>query len=912
MRSLTRGVLVLIPFATGCSSTPETAISQVDQVKSPALSSTVDVIRDEWGIPHIFGDNLPDVAFAEGYLMAQDRLVQMDLVRHNAAGRLTEIAGDLSASIFDRDVAMRAQHLSSTADASWQALMQSQDPDDKILTQTLTKFTAGVNAYITDLQNGRYTLPPVLLLAYNANTIEPWKESDALLVGMQIAYELSFDAGGEIARTQLETAALAAFDNSGDMDRQKRKGLGRDLINLAPIDPTFTLPGDFSTLGPIAQSTAPTSVLALLDADRAGLDGLGKDWRHFGAKGSNNWVIGPALSATGHTIVANDPHLGLTNPANFYLVELVVRGGPHPMRLMGAQFPGAPGVILGHNEHVAWAATVSNLDVTDVYRETVVPCDGSSNPCVMFNGAKVALVPRTEGFKIGRMGDIKSTRTITIWDVPHHGPILPRVTADHMGTEPLGSTELSVRWTGHQPQRLLSALYGLDKSSSVKEAAQAMQRDFKVGGQNWILGDDQGHFGWTETTQVPRRPAGTVPWKVMPGDGSAEWLGDLDLMYVPHAFDPDVGFLATANADPIGVTADGEPFADEPVVDGIPLYIGADFDPGTRVGRITKRLQAFIDQGHKITVEDMQSIQADDVSEWDQLLAPTLFDASQALAEEIATPGTHPELSAMVMTADAPSKTLVKQVHDVVASWDFTTHADSQAAAVFNVWVTRFVDLALVDEIEAGALQPSDEEQLKLLVRMCTDPSHLNVPLSSTGDSILFDNLNTPGVIESKRQIAAKGVLDMLDYLLVPSVLGPDFSTWNWGRLHTLVVNGLLPLDSLRIPLKTDPSMPNGFPRHGDNGTVDVGHHGLAVDSFGYADGPNIRAVYELDPKGPHVKNVIPGGEVFDPNSPHYKDLLLLWVQNQTFDHAFSDADAVASAKIEVMKNGGGRVRFSP
>jgi penicillin amidase len=913
MGSLTRRALLLIPLLSACSQAPETQIPIGDTVNDPALSSNVDMIRDEWGIPHIFGDNLPDVAFVEGYMMAEDRLVQMDLVRKNAAGRLTEVAGDLSADIFDKDVGMRTHHLASTADASWQALQQSTDPDDQLLVQTLTKFTAGINSYLKDLQGGRYTLPPALLLAYNAMTIEPWKESDALLIGMQIAFELSFDADGDIARTNLETMALSAFDNSGDQDKQKRHGIGRDFANLAPIDPTFTLPGDFSTLGPIAQAKVPDlSTLALYQADQQTLKGEGTDWRHFGAKGSNNWVIGPQLSATGHTIVANDPHLGLQNPANFYLVELVVRGGPHPVRMMGAQFPGAPGVILGHNEHVAWAATTSNLDVTDVYQETIVNCSGTSNPCVVFNGAQVPLVPRQEDFQIGRMGDIKSTRTITIWDVPQHGPIIPRVTADHMGVEPLGSTELSVRWTGHQPQRLLSALFGMNISSSVKQAAESLQRDFKVGGQNWVLGDDQGHFGWTEATQVPRRPAGTIPWKVVPGDGSAEWQDDLDLMYVPHAFDPDVGFLATANADPIGVTADGEPFASEPVVDGLPLYIGAAFDPGTRVGRITKRINDYVAQGHKITVEDMQSIQADDISEWDDQLRPTFVDAAQALVEEIATPGAHPELSAMVSTADAPSKMLVQKSLDAVNAWDLTTHADSLAAVLFNVWVTRFIDLAIVDEIEAGGLVVGDDQVLKLLVRMCNDPSHLNVPLSSTGDSILFDDLNTPGVIESKRQMAAKGILDMLDTLLPPMVLGPNFDTWTWGKLHTLTLDGLLPLDALQIPLKTDATYPNGFPRHGDNGTVDVGEHGISVTDFSYSSGPNIRAVYDLDPKGPHVKNTIPGGEVFDPNSPHYKDLLMLWLQNQTFDHAFSDADAVASAKVEVMKNGGGRVRFSP
>jgi penicillin amidase len=918
MHPPTRLACAFIPalLAAACSTqSPVETLPVTTTFHNDALTSNVDLIRDEWGIPHIYGDNLPDVAFVEGYVMGMDRLVQMDLVRHNAAGTLTELGGAISPGLFDGDVRMRTHHLRSTAQAAWDELSMSSDPDDQLLTQTLTSFAAGVNAYLADLQAGNYSLPPALAFDYDPSTTQPWSEVDSILVGMQIAFNLSFDADSDIYRSQLDAAAALLFDNSNVPAQLMRKGIGQDLQRLQPIDPTFTLPGDLSNLGPIAQSaTLGADALALLQADDASVSRLGLARRDFPARGSNNFVIGPQLSATGHTLVANDPHLALQNPATFYLLQLVVRGGKYPVSMMGAQFAGAPGVILGHNARVAWAATTSNLDVTDVYRETVVPCDASNNPCVMFNGQKVALVPRQEKFDIGRLGTIVSSRTVTLWDVPQHGPIIPRVKPDHSDVEALGSQELSVRWTGHQPSQLLRALFGLDKAASVKEAAEALQRDFRVGGVNWVLGDDQGHFGWTQTTEVPRRPAGTVPWKVMAGDGSAEWLGDLDLAWVPHAFDVDAGFLVTANADPVGVTADGEPFASEPVVDGIPLYIGADFDPGTRVGRITKRIQELVAQGNKISVDDLQSIQADDVSEWDQLLAPTLLDATQAILEEIATPGAHPELTALLSTADAPSKMNVQAVHDDVAAWDFSTKSDSRAALFFNVWVTRFALLAFEDELDLLASQNvtiGTNGQLKLLVTMCTDPTKLATPLSSVGDSILFDDSNTPE-IESKRLIAAEAVFDMLDYLLADKTLGPDVSTWSWGKLHTLTLTGLLPVDALQIPLKGDAMFPNGFPRHGDNGTVDVGQHGLAVDDFTYTDGPVIRAVYELDPAGPHAKNALPGGETFDPQSPHYRDLLDLWRENQTFDHAFTEADAVASAKKEIAAHGGGRMRFSP
>jgi penicillin amidase len=906
----------LIPIA--CSQPLIETVPQVDVVESTRLSGTVDVVRDQYGVPHIYGGSFDDVAYAQGYMMASDRLVQLDLARRSPSGTLAEIAGSLSAGLIDTDIRMRVHHMRKTSEDAFAELQMraASDPDAKLLVAALGKFAAGVNDYVDGLKSQRYYLPVELSFTFDYNTWQPWTEVDSLVIGRLVTFDLSYDADSDIARTALDATGAARFDQSGDPARSIRKGIARDLQLLAPMDPTYTLPGDFSTLQPITASAAPlssplstsSSALALLLADRPTVMNTGNDrWLHPD-KGSNNWVIGPSLSASGHTLVANDPHLSLQNPSTFYLVHLNV-GGSSPLNVTGAQFPGAPGVILGMNQHVAWGATTSNLDVTDVYQETIVPCDDGTNPCVMWKGQKVALVPRTEKIGVGRFGTLERTIEVTLWDVPHHGPILPRITADH-GVEPLGSTELSVRWTGHEVTQELLTVLGLDRAKSVKEAETAIEQHFKVGGENWVLGDDQGHFGWTQASRVPRRPAGTVPWKVLPGDGSAEWGADLDLRYVPHAFDPAEGFLATANADPIGVTDDGEPFASEPVVDGAPLYIGAGFDSGTRVGRITKRLKELSSQ-KKLTLEDLQAIQADDVSEWDAALAPTFLDAAQALAEEIATPGAHPELTTLVAAASPPSKAAVPTAIDLISKWTFDTPTDSRAATLFNVWVTRFALDVFEDEFDILGFQPGSEAQLKLLVRMCTAPQTLSTIFSSAGDNILFDDLNSVDVVESKRYVAARALFDAVDYL-VPQ-LGPDLSTWTWGRLHTLTLQGLLPIDALQLPPKNDPNFPNGFPRHGDNGTVDVGEHGLDVADYSYAHGPVIRAVYELDPKGPRAKNALPGGEILDAHSPHFKDLMELWRVNQTFDVPFADVDVVASAKAETaLHNLGGRIRFRP
>ena len=143
--------------------------------------------------------------------------------------------------------------------------------------------------------------------------------------------------------------------------------------------------------------------------------------------------------------------------------------------------------------------------------------------------------------------------------------------------------------------------------------------------------------------------------------------------------------------------------------------------------------------------------------------------------------------------------------------------------------------------------------------------------------------------------------------------LGADPAGWRWGLVHTLTLAPVLPIDSLQIPLASDPAFPNGFPRHGDNGTVDVGDHGISTGGdCSYSSGPQVRFVVDLDEDGPHARNALPGGEVFDPASPHYRDFMELWRTNQTADYAFNESDVAAAAKLELTAHALGRVRFEP
>jgi penicillin amidase len=226
------------------------------------------------------------------------------------------------------------------------------------------------------------------------------------------------------------------------------------------------------------------------------------------------------------------------------------------------------------------------------------------------------------------------------------------------------------------------------------------------------------------------------------------------------------------------------------------------------------------------------------------------------------------------------------------------------------VWMRRFADRTFVDETTALGLVPGSDATLKLLVRLCTHTELLHTALDPTsGDPILFDVWDTVEQ-ETKREQAAHAILDTLDFLY--GALGADATQWRWGNLHTLTLQFLAPIDALQIPLKTDATYPNGFPRHGGIGTVDVGGDNLDLGDYSYTHGPAIRFVAELDPKGVRARNALPGGEVLDPTSPHYRDMMELWRKNKTIDLAFTEGDVAASAKIELMKNGDGRVHFTP
>ncbi|HEY2364977.1 MAG TPA: penicillin acylase family protein, partial [Polyangiaceae bacterium] len=487
---------------------------------------------------------------------------------------------------------------------------------------------------------------------------------------------------------------------------------------------------------------------------------------------------------------------------------------------------------------------------------------------------------------------------------------------------------LSYRWTGLEPSKEVTAINHLQRATSVEDVRTAL-RDFGVGAQNWVSADDQGNIFYTSQSRVPKRAPGAVAWDastyqgtlpmfVLPGDGTAEWTGDLEEAYVPHVKNPSQGFIATANADQVGVTLDNDPSNDK-LPNGDPVYIGGDFDLGFRVGRITSRLKSL---GHPATPDDMASIQADAHSPFGSMLAPKLAAAITAAEAERTTPGTHTDLTSIV--ADARySAANVSEIQSWLTAWqaaDYSTESgmnpedntpltdatmtSAQATLLFEVWLVRMGMLTFDDEIAKLGTSVSEVPRMLAYIWTAPDQTKLATYDVATQESSLFDDMTTTTVTETSEQLAITALLDSLDYL--DKAYGSDRSKWRWGVPHTIRFDALVPLwGGLSIPPVGDAVFLNGFPRHGDLHTVDVANFGSHPGSFTnldftYGSGPTQRMVADVQSPAPVTRNALPGGNVWDNGSPYFRNEAERWRRNQNRPVWIQRADVIKDAKERI------------
>lgn len=472
---------------TGLRQRSIAALAQLDgQITVPGLSGPVEVLRDRWGVPHIYASRSEDLFLAQGFVAAQDRLFQMDLWRRQAVGEMAEAFGP---KFLDHDRLSRLVRYRGDLDAEW----ASYSPDAHAIAAA---FVRGINAYIDHLAQGPKQRLPIEFQLLGL-TPKKWQPEDVL--GRLSGLVMTRNFTSELLRAELIAAV--------GIERARR---------LAPADPAL----DF----------APEPGLELAGLDHAALavyervtGALQFDPREFG---SNNWVVDGTLSASGKPLLANDPHRGHQVPALRYLVHLVAPG----WNVIGAGEPALPGVAIGHNERVAWGLTIVGTDQTDVVVEETHP-DDPSRYRVGDGWQPLTTVVETVAVRN------RPAETFTL-RFTRHGPVVHEDRARRR--------LLVLQWSGREPGTApyLGSL-ALARAQSAAEFRTAA-RAWKLPSENLVYADVDGHIGWIAAALTPnRRHSGLLP---MPGAaGRAAWDGFLRWKDLPQEFDPPRHYVLTAN-----------------------------------------------------------------------------------------------------------------------------------------------------------------------------------------------------------------------------------------------------------------------------------------------------------------------------------------------------------------------------
>jgi penicillin amidase len=536
-----------------------------DSATVPGLAGRVEVRYDDRGVPHVFAARLEDAWRALGFVVARDRLFQLELQTRAGVGTLTELAG-AGALPLDRET--RELGLDAYARAAWARL-----PDSALARRAAVAFADGVNAYASRMTAAELPLE-YRLAGATPQRWEPWHTA-ALFARM--GYTLAWN-DDELWRERVRalvgpTATAALYPKDAPLQEPiEPNGAG------APVERVVRVPA------PGARDS--TRLVALRGLD---LPSGRRDWTD--ALGSNNWAVAPSRSASGHALLSGDPHLELSLPSIWYETHLVV---PDTLDAYGVTFPGAPTVVIGFNRDAAWTFTNTESDVLDRWVETV---DDERAPTrYQVDGAwrALRLEPTTYRDKTGRA---IATDTIR-WT--HRGPM-----------QRVGGRWISLRWTVLEAGTELGAFIAIDRVKDARDFMSAMN-GFQAPAQNMLVADRGGHIAIRSTGRFPIRADNAGDALRDGGTSSTDWRGDLPLDRYPQAFDPAQGFLASANQQPRDPARD-------------PFYFGANWYAPWRAMRINALLRA----DSSVTPDDMRRFQTDPGSARADAFVPLLLDGAR-------------------------------------------------------------------------------------------------------------------------------------------------------------------------------------------------------------------------------------------------------------------------------------------
>ena len=654
-------------------------------LRVPGLLQPVTIARDEFGTPHIHALSDHDLFFVLGYVHAQDRLWQMDMAARAGEGRLSEVVGAVTVP-FDR--MFRIIGLRRNAEAIERSLSDASR-------SSLQAYADGVNALIEG-QKGKYPLE-FDMLGYEP---EHWTPLRTIIIGRMMAWELNLSWW-----TDLTFGEIA-----------ERVGLEKTLDILPPYP---------SSVPPVVPDNAwkHTSALA------GGYMKTARDFLAFmGAPamtgGSNAWVVAPARSASRATLLANDTHLRLTLPDQWYEVHLTAPG----YSVRGMSIPGAPAVVAGRNDSLAWGITSLMPDDADFYAERIDSADADR---YLYNGEWLRMTTLQE--EINVRGD--SARTVTI-RLTRHGPVVTDISTPlKLGTYPYVA---SMRWTGFEIDDQFEAFRKIDRARNWKEFTDGV-REFAVPGQNFIYGDVRGNIGYRCGARIPLRARGNAILPLPGWEAASDWKGFVPFDQLPHLYNPPEGYIASANNKIVG--------------DSYPYYITDLWEPPSRFLRLREVL-AKADE--RFTVEDFELLQNDQFSFHAREITPFILTAFHDSAVGL------------------PEGNLALEY---LRNWHDRFSTDDIATSIYEMFFVRLVRNIYQDE-----MGPEIFHDYVLLTNI---PIRVTTRLLEEGTSPWFDDVTTPQV-ETRDDIIRKSFREAL--VALRERLGTDTKSWRWGSLHTVTL----------------------------------------------------------------------------------------------------------------------------
>jgi penicillin G amidase len=841
------------------------------------LTGPVSVQRDKNGIPQIYAGNPADLFLAEGYVQAQDRFWQMDVDRHITSGTLAALLGQ---SALSTDEFVRTLGWQQVAEQSYAELSPS-------TRQYLQAFSQGVNDYLAAHPGGsslsiEYTLigAPLFGTVHDYRPA-PWTPVDSVAWIEAMAWDLRDNVDDEVSRSLLtQTLSVAQINQLypaypyGEHSPIVSQGA---LVGSTYENSTEGGATDSSAGPPVALPDAAEQKLTALSGLLAQIPSvLGPADPGDSGVGSNSWVVSGTLTNTGKPLLANDPHLAPSLPSIWYQIGLhcTTVDAACPYDVAGYAFPGMPGVVIGHNDDIAWGFTNESDDVTDLYLEKI---DG---PDYLYDGREYPLTEHTETIDVAGGSPV----TITV-RATRHGPLISDVSSDYklVGTQAPAARSgdpaegaapgiqygVALEWTALQANTTMDALFELDRATDWTQF-RAAAADFTVPAQNMVYADTKGNIGYQAPGRIPIRKNGNGQWPVPGWTDQYDWTGYIPFSALPNEYDPSRGYIVTANNAVIGPK--------------YPYLLTTDWDYGYRSQRIIQDIQKYTANGAKITEADMASIQMDDYNPEAAVIVPYLLKVK-------VDPFTRP-------------------AQDLLKNWNYDQPASSGAAAYYNAVWTEILKMAFASKM------PTDVDLSTLGLDGGDRWFAVVESLITQPDSSWWNTTGTPAaVLPTATTPAYPTTLHPAttppkdrDQLLAAAMeqarvdltaqLGKNVSTWTWGRMHTLTpTEPTLGTDGPGIVRW----LLNGSAEQlaGGSSLVDATSWDASSGNYSVTVAPSMRMIVDLSDldRSRWVNQTGESGHVDD---PHYLDQAPLWAAGETLPWAFGPA-AVQAATVATL-----------